>query len=119
MVQLSRTNSEYGNPAGSIRFAKHSGALWIGDTQAGEVPVGSKEYVFLVCLASHLDHFVPYADLKREVLRRTGSTDETEEATFCQNLKSRIKKKWVPAIDRLVVTTNKADGYRLRGHVRF
>jgi hypothetical protein len=56
---------------------------------------------------------VPYADLKHEVLRRSGSADTTEEATFCQKLKSRLKKG-LPAIDRLVVTTNKGDGYRLR-----
>ena len=29
---------------------------------------------------------------------------------------SRIKKKWVPTIDLLVTTTNKADGYRLRAY---
>jgi hypothetical protein len=50
------------------------------------------------------------------VLRRAGSTDTTEEATFCQGLKSRIKKKWVPRIDELIATTNKGDGYRLRGY---
>ena len=49
------------------------------------------------------------------MLHATGSTDETEEATFCQGLKTRIKKKWVPGIDLLLTTTNKADGYRLRG----
>ena len=100
---------------GDVRFDAHSGAVWVGDARLGEVPVGSKEYHFLACLARHLDHFVPYADLKREVLRQAGSRDGTEEATFCQGLKSRIKKKWVPQVDRLVVTTNKGDGYRLRG----
>ena len=77
--------------------------------------MGSKEYFFLDCLARHLDTFVPYADLKREVLRRSGSKDSRDEATFCQRLKSAIKKKRIPEIDRFVVTTNKADGYRLRG----
>ncbi len=47
----------------------------------------------------------------------TASRDGTEEATFAQNLKSRIKKKHVPAIGRRIATTNKGDGYRLRGYV--
>ena len=101
---------------GKVRFDAHSGALWVGVTLLGEVPPGSREFHFLRCLAEQLDHFVPYADLKREVLRRSGSTDGTEEATFCQVLKSRIKRNWVPEIDRLIATTNKGDGYRLRGH---
>ena len=37
-----------------------------------------------------------------------------DEATFCQKLKSRIKEEYIPGIDRLVVTRNKGDGYRLR-----
>ena len=57
---------------------------------------------------------MPYRDLKRAVLARTGGRSETDEATFCQKLKSRIKEKYVHGIDRLVVTTNKGDGYRLR-----
>jgi hypothetical protein len=101
---------------GNVRFDAHSGTLWVGDTWLGEVPVGSKEFHFLDGLARHLDAFVPYADLKHFVLREAGSRDETEEATFCQNLKSRLKKKYVPAIDRLLATTNKGDGYRLRGY---
>jgi hypothetical protein len=101
---------------GNVRFDAHSGALWAGDDWLGEVPVGSKEFFFLDCLARHLDAFVPYADLKHFVLRQAGSRDETEEATFCQNLKSRIRKRWVSRIDRLLVTTNKGDGYRLRGY---
>jgi hypothetical protein len=102
---------------GNVRFDAESGTLWAGDTWLGEVPVGSKEHSFLDCLARQLDRFVPYADLKHFVLRQAGSRDETEEATFCQNLKSRVKKKYVPAIDRLLATTNKGDGYRLRGYV--
>ena len=101
---------------GNVRFEGHSGALWVGDAWLGDVPPGSKEYYFLRCLAGQLDRFVPYADIKRDVLGQTGGSDETEEATFCQGLKSRIKKKWVPAIDLLVATTNKGDGYRLRGY---
>ncbi len=103
-------------PRGNVRFEEHSGALWVGDALLGEVPPGSKEHAFLACLAGRLDHFIPYRDLKRAVLQAAGSTDATEEATFCQGLKSRIKKKWVPHIDRLLATTNKAEGYRLRGH---
>jgi DNA-binding winged helix-turn-helix (wHTH) protein len=106
----------FGN--GAVRFDAESGALWIGDTWLGEVPVGSKEYHLLACLAENLDHFVPYADLKHEVLRRSGSHDGTDEATFCHKLKRRIKEKSVPDIDRLIATTNKADGYRLRGQMR-
>jgi DNA-binding winged helix-turn-helix (wHTH) protein len=105
------------NQPGTIRFDADTGALWVGDALAGEVPIGTKEYHLLACLAEGVDRYVAYADLKHEVLRRSGSRDTTEEATFCQKLKGRIKKTWVPAIDRLVVTTNKGDGYRLRGRV--
>ncbi len=101
---------------GNVRFETHSGVLRVGDAILGEVPPGSKEYYFLRCLAGQLDRFVPYADIKREVLRESGSSDGTEEATFCQGLKSRIKKKWIPRIDLVLATTNKADGYRLRGY---
>lgn len=101
---------------GNVRFDAHSGALWVGDARLGEIPVGSKEYFFLDRLAGDLDRFVPYGDLKLFVLRQSGSIDATEEATFCQGLKSRIKKKWVPKIDLLLATTNKADGYRLRSY---
>jgi len=100
---------------GNVRFEEHSGCLWVGEGWLGEVPLGSKEHAFLRCLAQSLDHFVPYPDLKREVLRLTGSADATEEATFCQKLKSRIKKHSIPTIDLLVATSNKATGYRLRG----
>lgn len=101
---------------GRVRFDAQSGALWCGETWLGEVPVGSKECAFLERLAADLDAFVPYADLKRAVLRQTGSVDSTEEATFCQKLKNRIKRNHIPEIDRLLVTTNKGDGYRLRAH---
>lgn len=101
---------------GAVRFDDHSGAVWAGDAWLGETPYGSKEYHFLACLHDYLDRFVAYADLKQEVLRRSGSSDATEEATFCQKLKSRAKR-WVPEIDKLIATTNKGDGYRLRGRV--
>ena len=99
---------------GNVRFDAHSGALWVGGACLGEVPLGSREYHFLACLARWIDRFVAYADIQRDVLRDAGGADATEEATFCQGLKSRIKRRWVPAIDLLVATTNKADGYRLR-----
>ena len=104
---------------GNVRFDARSGALWAGDGWLGEVPIGSKEHAFLDCLANRIDRFVPYADIKAHVLRASGSADTTEEATFCQGLKSRIKKKWIPEIDRLVLTTNKGDGYRLRSVMAF
>lgn len=102
---------------GHVRFDTRSGALWVGGRCLGEVPVGSREFYFLDCLARQRDRFVPYADLKYYVLEQTGGSDETDEATFCQGLKSRIKKKWIAEIDRFLVTTNKADGYRLRVHL--
>lgn len=104
-------------PRGDVRFDRHSGILWLDDDWLGEIPPGSREYCLLDCLARHLDHYVPYADLKRFVLGQSGSMDATDEATFCQGLKSRIKKRWIPKIDLVIATTNKADGYRLRGYV--
>ncbi len=105
--------ADVGRDRGSVRFDEGSGVLRVGRTVVGEVPVGSKECYLLSCLTRELNRFVPYAALKRDVLSRTGSNDTTDEATFCQKLKSRIKKS-IPAIDRLIVTTNKGDGYRLR-----
>jgi hypothetical protein len=101
---------------GGVRFDADGGQLIAGDAVVGEVPVASKEYHLLACLAENLDRYVPYADLKHEILRRSGSRDTTDDATFCQKLKSRIKRQ-VPKIDRLITTTNKGDGYRLRGWV--
>lgn len=99
---------------GTVRFAEQSGELWAGEHFLGEVPVSSKEYHFLACLARQQNRFVPYADLKAYVLRQAGSTDATEEATFCHKLKGRIKARWIPKIDLVLATTNKGDGYRLR-----
>ena len=102
----------------AVRFDADSGELWVGATRFGKIPVGSKEYHFLRCLAARTGRFVPYADIKRFVQGEAGSTDSTDEATFRQGLKSRIKrKKWVADIDRLIATTNKGDGYRLRGQL--
>jgi hypothetical protein len=83
----------------------------------GEVPVGGREFWFLRALAREVDRFAGYADLKGEVLRQSGGADATDEATFCQKLKSRIKARYVRSIDRLVVASNKGDGYRLRAEV--
>ncbi len=99
-----------------VQFDPETGTLRVGETVFGEVPPGSKEYHFLATLAERLDTYVPYADLKHEVLRRSGSMDTTEEATFCQKLKSRMKRV-IPGIDALLVTTGKGDGYRLRASV--
>jgi hypothetical protein len=103
---------------GGVRFEGHSGSLWVEDRCFGEIPVGSREFYFLERLARELDRFVPYADIKHSVLQRSGCSDSTEEATFCHKLKRRIKAKWLPDIDRFVATTNKAEGYRLRGYVK-
>jgi hypothetical protein len=103
-------------PTGGVRFDAHSGALWVGERPLGEVPPGSRECFFLACLAGNLDRLVPYADIKRAVLRGTGRPDATDEATFAQVLKSRIKRRWVPQIDRLIASTGRGDGYRLRGY---
>lgn len=99
---------------GRVRFEAKNGSLWIGERCLGDVPLGSKEHAFLACLMAQVDQYVPYADLKQAVLRATGRKDMTDEATFCQKLKSRIKRR-IPYLDRLLVTTNKGEGYRLRG----
>jgi hypothetical protein len=104
-------------PSGKVRFNAATGVVWLGDRYLGEVPHGCKEFYLLCRLAADLDQFVSYHDLKRDVLSHSGSSDTTDEATFCQKLKSRIKAKWVPRIDELIVTTNKADGYRLRSYI--
>lgn len=96
-----------------VRVDKANGAVWAGSELLGEVAPGSKEYALLILLWRRLDEYVAYSDLKKFVLQATGSADSADEATFCQRLKSRIKKS-IPAIDRLITTTNKADGYRLR-----
>lgn len=101
---------------GHVRFDEASGALWIGERLLGEVSLGSKEHALLACLWENVNLYVPYRTLKRGVLDRTGSMDTTEEATFCQRLKSRLKKA-IPEIDRVIMTTNKSDGYRLRSTV--
>jgi hypothetical protein len=103
---------------GAVRFHEQSGALFAGDRFLGEVPIDTKEYYLVARLWQECDRFVAYGDLKHFVLRQTGSSDTTDEATFCHKLKGRIKDRgWVPKIDSLIATTNKGDGYRLRGYV--
>jgi DNA-binding winged helix-turn-helix (wHTH) protein len=97
----------------AVRFDDESGGIRVDGICLGEVSVGTKEYFLLACLARQQDHFIAYADLKRFVLEQSGSLDETEEANFCQKLKSRIKKR-IPKIDLLIAVTSKGDGYRLR-----
>jgi hypothetical protein len=101
-------------PAARVHFDPGSGRLWAGQRPLGEVPVGSREAFFLERLASEPDRYVSYADLKREVLRRSGGRDGRDEATFCHRLKSRLKKHFIPEIDRLLATANKGEGYLLR-----
>ena len=99
---------------GQVRFDRETGSLRVGAALVGEVPLGSREWAFLACLAEQLDQFVSYCDLKRAVLRETGGSGGADEATFCQKLKSRIKKEYVTGIDRLVIVSHKGDGYRMR-----
>jgi hypothetical protein len=99
---------------GQVRFDSVTGALTVGTTMAGEVPLDSREYTFLKVLAIHLNDFVAYADLQRAVLRHHGGSDGLDAATFCHKLKNRMKKMHVPGIDRLLVASHRADGYRLR-----
>lgn len=102
-----------GGPAG-VRFDAETGELLVGGRVVGEVPPDSREFHFLDRLSRGLGRLVPYADLKRHVLSRTGTRAETDDATFCHKLKHRLKRR-IPGIDRFLVTTNRADGYRLRG----
>jgi hypothetical protein len=74
---------------GPVRFDRHSGALWVSDRCLGELPPGSKEFAFIAALAADLDRFVPYADLKRAVLRESASTHSTEEATSARSSRAR------------------------------
>ncbi len=105
------------NGGGAIRFDGASGALWAGNRVLGHVPPGGKEYHFLGCLWQRIGQVVPYADIRHHVLQQSGSRDAaTDEATFCQKLKSAAKKR-IPTIDQVVVATNKGLGYQLRTHL--
>jgi hypothetical protein len=103
---------------GPVRFDEGSGVLWEGDRPLGEVPVLSREYFFLLCLAWQPDRTVTYTTIREFVLARTGGADTRDEATFCQQLKSRVKRKYIPEIDQVVRTSIKEYGYRLRAAAR-
>jgi hypothetical protein len=100
---------------GAVWFVEASGALLAGDSLLGRIPRGTREFHLVSCLAAHLGVAVPYSDLKRFVCRASRSEDTTEEATFCQKLKSRIKRMHgVQAIDALITTDRAIGGYLLR-----
>lgn len=101
---------------GAVCFDPESGALWAGARKLGEVSVGSNECHLLERLAASIDRYVGYAELRREVLRRGGGRDTRDEATFCHELKRRIKRI-IPGIDSVIGTNNKGAGYRLRACV--
>jgi DNA-binding response OmpR family regulator len=100
----------------AVAFDQNTGRLRVGKQSLGELPIGSKEFYLMLHLSQHLDRYVSYRDLKHFIVHATGSSEETDEATFCHKLKSRIKKR-IPNIDRFLVTSNKGDGYRLRALV--
>jgi hypothetical protein len=98
---------------GEVRFDPLRGRLDVAGVWQGDVPVGSREHAFLACVARRQGQYVAYIDIKREVLRCSGGGDSRDEASFCHRLKSRIKKKYIPHIDSLLSTSNRADGYML------
>lgn len=114
--KLSTRTLEDGADHERVRFDSASGVLWAAESRLGEVPVGSNECHFLACLAEHLDRYVAYGDLRREVLRRGGGHDSRDAATFCHEVKRRIKRNFIPNIDRVLATNNKGAGYRLRAN---
>ncbi len=101
---------------GDVRFDAGGGTLWIGDRVQGHVPPGGKECYFLECLWQHAGAVVPYADIRHHVLRKSGSRDAAaDEATYCQKLKSAVKKR-IPNIDDVIAATNKGHGYQMLTH---
>jgi hypothetical protein len=110
LVAVARWSQQQG---GLVRFDRQTGRVEVGGAWCGEVSPGTREHAFLACLARHQARFVPYADIKREVLRASGGRDSQDEASFCHRLKSRIKRKYVPTIDVLLKTSNRSDGYLL------
>lgn len=98
----------------AVRFDPATGVLWDGGVRLGDVPLDAREYFFLTALAARPDEYVGYAELKAAVLRGTDGADGRDEATFCHRLKSGLKAR-VPALDRYLLASGKAHGYRLRG----
>lgn len=99
---------------GIVRLDADSGTLRAGDTVLGYVPPGSREFHFLDRLCRQPGVLVPYAELKHHVARMTGSRDATDEATFCQKLKWRLRTvHGIAAVDRILQTDRRLGGYRL------
>lgn len=97
-----------------ISFDPASGELCLGKTLLGHVPPGSREFHFLQHLIERPGVLIPYTDLKHHVARLSGSRDTTDEATYCQKLKWRLKNvHGIAAIDELLATDRKLGGYRL------
>jgi hypothetical protein len=100
---------------GAVRFIEASGVILAGDVPLGQIPRGTREFHLVSCLAAHAGTAIPYSDLKRFVCKMSHSSDSTEEATFCQKLKSRIKRMHgVAAIDDLITTDRATGGYVLK-----
>ena len=100
----------------AVRFDAGSGTLWAGDRVLGHVPPGGKECHFLDCLWRHAGAVVPYADIRHHVMQQSGSRDAVaDEATYCQKLKSAVKKR-ITNIDDVIAATNKGHGYQLLTH---
>lgn len=103
---------------GEVRFDEQSGGILAGSTWLGDVALATKEYHLLTILWRHVNELVPYRVMKEYVLAQTGSSDTTDEATFCHKLKNRLKQT-IPQIDLLIRTTNKGEGYMLRAFVHW
>lgn len=96
-----------------VRFDPATGSLWLDGVCLGAAPYRCREYHLLAVLAERQGAFTPYAELKREVLRRSGGRDGRDAASFCHRLKSRLKSAHVPRIDEVLVSGRGAGGYLL------
>ncbi len=105
-------------PGGAVGFDAKTGDLRAGDVSLGRVPPGLREYHLVAALWDYAGELVPYADLKRYVCAKAGSHDGTDEATFCQKLKSRLKHvHGIREIDRLIETDRLGGGYRMKAEL--
>jgi hypothetical protein len=99
---------------GAVSFDRQSGELRAGDVPIGRIPPGTREYHLVAYLADFPGEVITYSDLKRYVCAKTGSSDEADEATYCQKLKSRIKlEHGVGRIDLLIRSDRRGGGYLL------
>ena len=99
---------------GAVGFDRRTGSLTAGGDFLGRIPPDTREFYLLAFLADRPGETVPYSDLKRYVCQMAGSQDETDEATFCQKMKSRIKRDHgVEGIDGVVRTDRRGGGYVL------